>query len=1203
MRKTLLTLGLILFVLQAGISQQSDQSTVSTGDTASYPYWIRMMQDPAANFYQTQRAFNLYWQNRPITKGCGWKVFKRWEYWTQFRVAPDGSRPAPDAVSKALKNYKGNRSNNGNWVSLGPSVIPYPGPAGYEGIGRINVVAFHPTDQNKLYIGAPSGGFWRSNDHGVTWTTTTDSLATLGVSAIVVDFSNASKILIGTGDRDAGDAPGLGVFKSLNGGSTWTASNTGMGNQTVGKIIQDPTNAQIYLAATSGGVYRSVDGGSSWSLSKSGNFKDICFKPGDHTIVYAAYNANFWRSSDNGTTFTQITSGLTSGQRGTIAVTPANPNYVYFLQSNSSSGYQGLYRSTDAGLNFTARSTSPNILDWSCTGTGSGGQGWYDLSIAVDPTNAEVVYVGGINIFKSSNGGATWAINAHWYGGCSVPAVHADIHYLTYSPLSGKLYSCNDGGIYWTSNGGTAWNDITVGLTIGQIYKLGQSQTVKQQVINGHQDNGTYTLYPTGWEATGGGDGMECAIDFQNSSYMYHTLYYGDIFRTINNGSETQIGGSGVGGITESGAWVTPFILSKSDPKVMFAGYNNIWRCLDVKASSPTWTKISDNLGNSNSQNLLDLEQSPANTQILYASRYDNKFFRTDNALGSTVTWTDLTSLLPTSGKPADIAAHPTDQNIVYIVMGNGVYKSINKGQTWTNITGTLPAVSKNAIVYYKNGNPEALYVGSDAGVYYQDQTTGGWILYNTGLPLNAIISELEIYYDNDSTSQDVIRAATYGRGLWSSDLYTPYSADFTADSTTICAGQNVDFTDLSTGAPTAWAWTFPGGTPSSSSVQHPQNIVYNTPGTYNVSLTTSYNLTNVSVTKNNYITVNPVPASPEQPSGDTLLCMNSSNKTYTTVAVSGASSYTWNLVPDSAGVMTPSDNSVMINWSDTYTGYATLSVQASGLCGVSSFSPGLTIHLRPFPGAPGTPAGPTQLCQGVISSAYTIPPTANTNYYSWRIQPAGAGTIAGADTTGTVTWSPSFTGLAEISVKTVNDCSESSYSTPAQTTINTNPVVDLGDDLILPQSGTVTLDAGNPGATYLWSNGATTQTITVGFLGNVSDTYWTDVTLNDCSMSDTIVLSFIPEGVDEPSACYVHVSPNPNPGKFRIEISSPSGTDLVNISLLNLLGSEVFSLKNIAISGKYGQNMNFSNLPEGLYYLIIKTRSNQSVHKVVIQR
>ena len=567
--------GYLLYFLAP--AQTNVVSSAAPNDTANYPYWIEMMQDPTVNFFKVQRAFNLYWLDRPIMRSSGWKVFKRWEYMMQSRVAPDGTRPAPDAVFKAYDAFNDNpESASGSWISYGPSQIPSPGPPGYLGLGRLNVIAFHPTNTNTLYVGSPSGGFWKTGDGGLNWTTTTDTLPTLGVSAIVVDYSNPSKILIGTGDRDAGDAPGLGVYLSTDGGITWASSNTGMWNKTVGKILQHPTSSSIFLAATNGGVYRSTDGGASWTKSISGNFKDICFKPTDPTIVYAAKGSSFYRSINNGVSFSQITSGLTSGQRGTIAVTAANPNYVYFVQSNSSSGFKGLYRSANSGLDFSTQSTGPNILNWSCNGSGSGGQGWYDLAIAADPTNAEIIYVGGVNVWKSTDGGSSWAINSHWYGGCSVEEVHADCHYMAYSPIDGILWACNDGGLYFTPDGGSTWTDRTVTMTIGQIYKLGQSQTVKEKVINGFQDNGTYTYLATGWEQTGGGDGMECAIDYTDAAYTYHTIYYGDIFRSYNNGNEFHIAGNGTFGINESGGWITPFILGESDPKMMFVGYKNV---------------------------------------------------------------------------------------------------------------------------------------------------------------------------------------------------------------------------------------------------------------------------------------------------------------------------------------------------------------------------------------------------------------------------------------------------------------------------------------------------------------------------------------------------------------------------------------------------------------------------------------------------
>ncbi len=855
MKRTLLLLTVILLFVMSGQTQTPSNSSVN--DTANYPYWIEMMQNPDANFFQTQRAFNMYWKDRAITRSHGWKVFKRWEYMMQSRINPDGSRRAPDETYKTYSAYANNtRSTSGSWVNLGPSQIPAPGPAGYEGLGRLNVVAFHPADPNKIYVGAPAGGLWQSTDGGDTWASHTDTLPTLGVSAIVVDYTNPDHILMGTGDRDAGDAPGLGVFKSINGGLTWALSTTGMGSKTVGRMIQDPANAQIFLAATSGGVYRSVDGGTTWTLSQSGNFKDIHFKPDDSYVVYAALGADFYRSSNNGITFVKITAGLTGGQRGAIAVTPASPAYVYFLQSDGSSGFKGLYRSSDAGLTFTTRSTSPNIMDWSCDGSGSGGQGWYDLSIAADPINGEIIYTGGVDVWKSTNGGSTWTINSHWYGGCSVPAVHADCHFLGFSPVDGKLYAGNDGGCWVTANGGTTWTDRTVGMTIGQIYKIGQSATVKNKVINGFQDNGTYTYTPSGWLATGGGDGMECAIDYENAAYSYHTIYYGDIFRKNNNGGETQIAGNGVHGITESGAWVTPFCLNKADHKGMFVGYKNIWRCSNVINYPIIWTKISENLAGSNGSDMAVVEHSSANPNVFFAARSDNKLFRSDNCLATNPAWSDLSNSLPASGTPNDIESHPADENIVFITMGTGVYKSVNKGVSWTNITGNLPAITKNTITCYRNAH-EGLYVGTDAGVYYRDETSSGWTPFRTGLPANGRITELEIYYDNDSVSQDAIRASTYGRGLWSSDMYhTNPQADFTTALTVVPVGCAVDFSDHSNGVPTSFQWEFQGGSPSTSSMKNPSGIVYNAAGTFTVKLKVWNEFGSDSITRTNFITV-----------------------------------------------------------------------------------------------------------------------------------------------------------------------------------------------------------------------------------------------------------------------------------------------------------------------------------------------------------
>lgn len=831
----LLTLSMLLL---CSTLWAQNYASLSDEDFAEYPHWIEMMQDQDVNFYDVQRAFELYWNDRKITKGCGWKPFKRWEYMMSSRVDADGNRPEADQEWNAyfdyLKKFPEQKSANGNWTNLGPFNIP--ADKGYKGLGRINALAFHPSDPQTIFIGAPSGGLWISHDQGGTWVTTTDGLPSLGVSAILVDQVNPDIIYIGSGDRDAGDAPGIGIVKSFDGGQTWDIYNNGMGNATVGRLIADPDDSEIIYAATSSGIYKSYDGGENWTILKSGNFKDIVFKADDATILYATANGAFYRSENSGAGWQSISNGIPAGSRGVIGVSIANPNVVYFVQAQGSV-YGGTYRSKDAGESFTEMSTTPNIMSWGCQG-GEGGQAWYDLDVAVDPDNANIIYVGGVNCFKSEDGGVSWEISSHWWGDCGVPAVHADLHVLEYNPADGRLYAGNDGGIYWTNNGGTNWTLISNGLAIGQVYKIGQSATQKDKVINGYQDNGTSTFMGDDeWYFNLGGDGMECAVDHEDASYSYGTLYYGDVFRVLNNNNLGRIAGDGYSNINESGGWITPFLLHESNANTMFVGYKNIWRGTDIRSGNPSWTKISNLLGGSNNSNMRVLEHSPADINILYAARDDKKLFRTDNANTLNPSWTNLTSGLPDNSSINDLEAHPVDPNILYMCLGEGVYKSTNKGVSWEDITGSLPEVSKNDIAYYKNSQ-EGLYVGTDIGIFYRDAFLDDWIMFGDGFPASARVTELEIYYEANNPTQDVIRAATYGRGLWSSDMYhSAPTADFTSDMTTVPPSCPVTFTDQSQGVPTTWSWSFPGGNPSSSSAQNPSEILYETPGTYDVTL------------------------------------------------------------------------------------------------------------------------------------------------------------------------------------------------------------------------------------------------------------------------------------------------------------------------------------------------------------------------------
>ncbi len=844
-----ITGNLLLFALIITFWGASAQDTPK--DYRTYPHWIDMMQDPESNFFETQKAFNEYWEGREMTKGSGYKLFKRWEYWMEKQVSPEGKKPSPYRDLEAIKALRsGNRNSTmGEWVSLGPSTVP-SGYNGYRGLGRVNAIGFHPTDVNTIYIGAPSGGLWITHDGGTTWESHTDILPTLGISAVIVDYVNPDVVYIGTGDRDAGDAPGAGIWKSFDGGITFEPSNVGMEQGVISKLLIHPTLNNVIITATGSGIYRSENGGTTWTKTVSGNFKDVVFKPGNPDVVYAASSGRFYRSVNNAVTFEEITNGLTGGYRGAIAVSPEDPEVVYFLVTNSES-FKGLYLSTNSGITFNLQSTSPNIMSWNCDG-GSGGQAWYDLDIACDPTNADIIYAGGVNCFKSSNAGLTWTINSHWYGGCGVPSVHADLHVLEYNPITNRLYAGNDGGVYWTDNGGLSWTEISNGLVISQAYKIGQSATYKDYVINGYQDNGTSSYTGPEWVSVGGGDGMECAYDPTNEAYSYSTIYYGSIDRHQNHGYDGQIAGEGVNGITESGAWVTPFLIDHYDGNVMFIGYDNIWRSNNIKspnADNVVFVKIS-------SMNMNDFDvmaQSDANTDILYASS-GSVLYRSDNVKGLSVQWTNLTQFLPIGNTITALETSPVDENVVYIVQQNRVFKSGDKGISWTEITDNLPDVQMNTIVYYHNSR-EGLYLGTNIGVFYRDVDTPEWILYSNGLPAAARITELEIYYSPDGAQFDVLRAGTYGRGLWETPLYyTDPTADFTADKVLVPISCPVNFTDLSSGVPFTREWHFEGGTPATSTDKNPQGIMFEQAGTYNITLIVSNLAGNDTIVKQAYI-------------------------------------------------------------------------------------------------------------------------------------------------------------------------------------------------------------------------------------------------------------------------------------------------------------------------------------------------------------
>ena len=790
--------------------------------------WVELKNDPSANFYDIQDAFYEEWQGKEYEKGKGWKQFKRWEWYMEPRVFPTGNRiqtqKAFEERSAFEAEFGTSMLKSTGWSPLGPN--DWESISYNPGVGRINVVAEHPTNDQILFAGSPSGGIWKSINGGDTWIPLNDDFPTLGVSGIAIDHNDPDIIYIATGDKDGSDTYSIGVVKSTDGGSTW--NNTGLSHNLTQfvvcrEIIMHPTNSNTLIVATNEGLYKTVDGGVNWTQSASGSFRDIEYHPTNAAIVYASED-RLWRSDDGGESFVQVNSGLPNSgdvNRMELAVSPDEPSWLYCVAGKESdASFRGLYLSTDSGLNFQLQSDSPNIFGYAIAGDDDAGQSWYDLAIAVDPNDANTVFVGGINVWKSTNAGQNWDISTHWVYPSSYGYTHADIHELRF--FNGNLYCGSDGGLFKTSNSGGDWLDITSGMEISQFYRFALSPQNADLVIGGTQDNGSNFLKNATWTHVMGADGMEAAINPTNPNIMYCTQQFGGMHRSTDGGASWSFIFDGDG---ENGGWVTPYESVGTDK--MFAGYQNVW--------------LSENNGNSFSPissfsgtgTIRDLDVANSDDDIIYVV-VSGEIQKTENGGNS---WQTVTNNLPNLSV-TDIQIHPTYPNIVWVTTsgydaGNKVFVTTDGGSSWVNISQNLPNIPANAIVY-QEGTDGGLYVGMDVGVYYTDSSLSNWQAFDLGMP-NVIVNELEIHY-----GANLVRAATYGRGIWESELYTPSTlspeANFSNSLAKVCPLDSITFTDASINASPGWTWYFPGGSPSTSTLSNP-SVLYPSTGTYEVSL------------------------------------------------------------------------------------------------------------------------------------------------------------------------------------------------------------------------------------------------------------------------------------------------------------------------------------------------------------------------------
>jgi hypothetical protein len=717
--------------------------------------WMKKLSEKGIknpNINQIVSEFDQYWlTNDKNVRGSGHNPFKRWENHWRNKVDSNGYLITPKEMWDAFYSKKlvsASRSASvptGIWEPIGPFTHTNTG-SWSSGQGRVNVVYVDPSNENTIYIGTPAGGIWKSTTGGTNWIPLSDNLPQIGVSGIAVHPTNSNIIYISTGDCDGSDSYSIGVMKSIDGGVNWTTTGLVFSgtNTFSGDIVIHPSNPNIVLIATSLGIYKSTNAGNSWTNVRSGDFSQgrIRLKPNNPNTVYAVSQNRFVRSTNAGDTFTTLTTGLPNvSGRMLMDVTPADENIVYILSSDTSAGFQGVYKSINSGTSFTSTNTTTDVFESPQSG--------YDLALAVSSTNANELYTGCLNIWRSIDGGVTFVKRNSWSSPSNPRYTHADIHYLRY--FGNKLYCGSDGGVYVSTNNSTSFSNITASAQISQFYKIAVSKQSAFKMMGGLQDNGGHAFSDNIWKNYYGADGMDTAIDPNNSNLFYGFIQFGGSLYISNNAGNSSSGGVGAPN-NEEGNWITP--LATNSVGEVFAGYSNLYRL-----SNGNWIK--QNSGDLGIGNLNLITIDPNNNNIIYVSSFYEILKSTDKGITFFPIYSPSTSV-------TSISVHSSLSNVIYITtegINGEVMKSTDGGLSFVSINSGLPNIGKNIVVHQGQNANNPLFVGTSLGVYYRDDTMTQWVPFDTNLP-NVSVTDLDINLEDQK-----ITAATYGRGIWQASI------------------------------------------------------------------------------------------------------------------------------------------------------------------------------------------------------------------------------------------------------------------------------------------------------------------------------------------------------------------------------------------------------------------------------------------------
>lgn len=869
------------------------------------PHWASLMYVEHPDWGAVMDAFHLYYESHSFEKNSHTQYLKRMlreqeTYHYQFtdpRLDEDAQSRLRDQERVYQQNYDQQSAARNGWTSLGPWDWDHDAAARSYAPGAAHVYTIEQCSANGsvLYAGTATAGLWKSTNGGGSWTNVTKDLMVNYVYAVEMNPGDCNEVFASMMN---------GIYKSTDGGSNW--AQTGNASfQSLSLDVKDikflPGSNSILFAATNNGFYRSSNNGGDWTQIMSGAFQEIEFHPGNSAIVYTILQSGdltrFYKSTDSGLSFTHQPSGWpvpaagAENKRAEIAVTPAAPDKVYALLTgaiNGGSGLYGVYVSSDAGQSWSFNCCGPqpggpasvdniNMMGWSDIGTDNGGQYYYDLALAVSPTDANKVFVGGVNLWVSEDGGSTFTCPAKWSHPHKANYVHADIHDINFYP-SGDLWVANDGGIFHSTDNGNSFNRSIYGISGSDFWGFGVGFNNDELMVGGAYHNGTLlkngNVYINDWICTDGGDGVGGAVNPILDDQVYSNY-------NIKTMSSSRTQSPATRGYALQPSWT---YITGQFSQIEFAGDNysvhyfgNGNSLYKTEDDNRTVSALHD-FG----EEVTDVEVSWTNPQVMYVATWPGywsrkKLYRSSNG---GISWTEITPSgnVFSSGLdiPFDVEVSYEDENRIWLARvgrqsgdQRKVFRSDDGGQTWTNITNAALSGEVLTNIISQRGSNDDLYLGTTRTVYHANGGGSNWTLFSTGLPASTRSRQLAISYRNNK----LINASN--RSVWITDLAQNSSiqAQIAVDKYySGCARDTFKFADHST-APenSSFQWSFPGASWVSSTTSRNPKVVYGQSGTYNVSLSVGGN----TQTLNDFIEVGDG-CSPDPFAGNALESVNS---------------------------------------------------------------------------------------------------------------------------------------------------------------------------------------------------------------------------------------------------------------------------------------------------------------------------------------